>query len=86
MHEAILNRRMIQMASVRPKINLKSINCCIPGLFSKCGAGATWAEHRACRFAIKSNFANKSMYYNHWMDGHCDCLEAQRDAMAIADD
>jgi hypothetical protein len=26
------------------------------------------------------------MYYNHWMDGHCDCLEAQKDAIAIADD
>ena len=74
------------MASVRRKINLNFINCCIPGLFSKCGAGATWAEHRFCTFAEKSTFAYKCMYYNELIDGHCDCLDAQRDAMAIADD
>ncbi len=76
----------MQMTSTRHQLNLKSINCCIPGLLSKCGAGVTWAEHRVCRFAIKSSFADKCMYYNESTDGHCDCLDAQKDAMTIVED
>ena len=65
------------MASTRQNLNLNTINCCIPGLLFKCGAGVTWAEHRACRFAIKSNFADKCVYYNLSTDGNCDCMDAQ---------
>ena len=69
--------------AVRNQLNLKSVNHCIPGILSKCGAGTTWAEQRQCRFAVKSDFVNKCMYYNQSMDGHCDCIDAQRDAVKI---
>ncbi len=68
------------------KLNLKPANYCIPGILSKCGAGTTWAGHRHCRFSIKSDFSNKCMYYNRSMDGHCDCMDAQKDAVQIFDD
>jgi len=79
-------RGSIQMTSTRHKLNLNTINCCIPGLLSKCGAGVTWAEQSDCRFAIKSSFADKCMYYNEPTDRHCDCLDAQTEAMAFVED
>ena len=72
--------------AVQNQLNLKSVNHCIPGILSKCGAGTTWAEHRLCSFAVKSDFANKCMYYNQSMDGHCDCIDAQKDAVKIFED
>ena len=72
--------------SVQTHFNLKSVNHCIPGILSKCGAGTTWTEQRLCRFAVKSDFANKCMYYNQTMEGHCDCIDAQKDAVNIFDD
>jgi hypothetical protein len=73
----------MQMTSPRHQLNLRPINYCIPGLLSKCGAGSTWMEHRFCRHVTKSSFSPKCMYYNDYMDGHCDCLEAQRDAITL---
>ena len=66
--------------AVQNQLNLKSVNHCIPGILSKCGAGTTWAEQRLCSFAVKSDFANKCMYYNFSMEQHCDCIDAQKDA------
>ena len=60
--------------------HLKSINYCIPGILSKCSAGISWTEHRICKFAVKSDYANKCMYFIESRDGHCDCPEAQKDA------
>jgi len=65
------------------QLNLKSVNHCIPGIFSKCGAGKTWSKQRFCGFAVKSDFANKCVYYNSSMDGHCDSIDAQKDARKI---
>jgi len=65
------------MTSTRHKLNLNTFNCCIPGIFFKCAAGVTWAEHVVCRFAIKSSFEDKCMYYNVSTDGNCDCMDAQ---------
>ena len=67
-------------------LNLASTNFCIPGMLSKCGAGTSWAQQRRCRFAVKSAFGNKCMYYNLAMDGHCDCIDAQQDAVKIFDE
>jgi hypothetical protein len=72
--------------AVQNQLNLKSVNHCIPGILSKCGAGTTWTEQRLCSFAVKSDFANKCMYYNQSMDGHCDCIDAQKDAVEIFKD
>jgi len=74
------------MTSTPQQLNLQPVNCCIPGLLSKCGAGVSWGEHRDCRFAIKSSFADKCMYYNEATDRHCDCLDAQKDAITIEQD
>jgi hypothetical protein len=74
------------MTTTRNKTNLKPINYCVPGLLSKCGAGTTWAEHKLCRFAVKSTFSNKCMHYIQAMDGHCDCLDAQKDAVIIVEE
>ena len=66
------------MTSTRLNLNLKSINCCITGIISKCSAGVTWAEHKVCMYAIKASYADRCMYYNAALEGHCDCLDAQK--------
>ena len=76
----------MKMTSTRHRLDLKPINYCIPGLLSKCGAGTTWAEQGKCKFAIKSNLRSKCIYYNESMDGHCGCLDAQKDAITIVEE
>jgi hypothetical protein len=73
-------------SSIRPQPNLRPVNFCIPGLLSKCGAGTTWFEHRHCRFAKKSQYSDRCMHYIEAIDGHCDCVNAQRDADIIVED
>lgn len=72
--------------AVQNQLNLRSVNLCIPGLLSKCGAGTTWAEQRFCSFAVKSDSAYKCMYFNQSIDGHCDCIDAQKDAAIKIED
>ena len=67
--------------SVEYRPNLKKVNYCIPGILSKCSAGISWAEQRICKFAVKSDYANKCMYFIEHIDGHCDCPDAQKDAL-----
>ena len=74
------------MTSTRHELNMQSINCCIPGLLSKCSAGVNWVEHRVCKYAIKSSFSDRCMYYYEPTDSHCGCLAAQTDAMALLED
>lgn len=62
---------------------LRTANFCIPGILSKCSAGITWTEHRYCKFAIKSEYSNKCMYFIESIDGHCDSLDAQKDSIII---
>ncbi len=57
--------------------HIGSINFCIPGTMSRCGAGTTWQEQKKCKFARKSTSGNKCMYYIESMDDHCDCVVAQ---------
>jgi hypothetical protein len=68
------------------QLNLIAVNHCIPGILSKCGARRSWAEQRHCKFAVKSDFANKCMHFNVYMDGHCDSIEAQKDAVILLED
>jgi hypothetical protein len=72
--------------AVQNQLNLILVNHCMPGILSKCGAGTKWAEQRFCKFAVKSDFANKCMFYNSAIDGHCDCMDAQADAVKIFED
>ena len=71
---------------IRHQTNLKPLNFCVPGILSKCGAGTVWYGHRHCRYAVKSHFANKCMFYIEAIDGHCDCIDAQKDARVIVGD
>ena len=71
---------------IRHQPNLKPINFCVPGILSKCGAGTTWSGHRHCTFANKSEVSNKCMHYIEAIDGHCDCVGAQKDAEIIVED
>ncbi len=64
---------------------LKPNNFCVPGILSKCGAGIIWTEHRHCRFAKKSKFSNRCMHYIEAIDGHCDCIDAQKDSEIIVE-
>jgi len=63
-----------------PKLNLKPSNYCLSGIISMCGAGKTWANQKHCQYSVKSDFANKCIYYNNYIDGHCDCIDAQKTA------
>ena len=66
--------------AIHNQLNLKAVNHCLPGILSKCGAGKSWAEQRLCRFVEKSDFRNKCIHYNAFIDGHCDSIEAQKAA------
>ena len=72
--------------SIKHQPYLKPNNFCVPGILSKCGAGATWTEHRNCAYAKKSKFSNKCIHYIEAIDGHCDCLDAQKDSEMIVED
>ena len=66
--------------------NIKPTNYCVPGVLSKCTAGTTWADQLHCRFAVKAKFSNKCMHHIEAIDGHCDCMDAQKDAVIIFED
>ena len=80
------NIKAKSLNSIRPQTNLKPVNFCVPGILSKCGAGTSWPGHRHCTFANKSEFSNKCMHYIEAIDGHCDCVGAQKDAEIIVED
>ena len=63
----------------RRSANLKSVSYCISGIMSRCSAGPTWQKQEKCKFAKKSTIRNRCMHYIKSIDGHCDCVEAQRE-------
>jgi hypothetical protein len=69
------------LISAKSQQNLERVNYCIPGILSMCSAGTSWNEQSVCKYAIKSDFANKCMFFIESMDSHCDCMDAQKDAM-----
>ena len=72
--------------STKNQQNLEKVNYCIPDILSKCSAGKLWDEQRFCKYSIKSDFESKCMYFIESRNGHCDCYEAQKDAMIIVED
>jgi hypothetical protein len=58
---------------------LDCLNYCVAGLMSRCSAGTMWDEQSKCKFSEKSTVSNRCMYYIEAIDGHCDCVEAQRE-------
>lgn len=59
--------------------NLESISYCISGMMSRCSAGSIWQNQKKCKFAQKSTIRDRCMHYIESIDGHCDCVEAQRE-------
>jgi len=59
------------------RIQTTGANYCVPGLMSRCGAGASPEKQRKCRYFKKSTVSNRCMHYIEAIEGHCDCLEAQ---------
>jgi hypothetical protein len=58
---------------------LDCLNYCVAGLMSRCSAGIVWDEQSKCKFSEQSTVSNRCMYYIEAIDGHCDCVEAQRE-------
>ena len=73
----------INLISAKAQQNLEKTNYCIPDILSKCSAGTSWNEQKICKYAIKSDYSNKCMYFIESIDGHCDCMDAQKDALRM---
>jgi len=67
----------------QPCVKLLSANYCTPGIMSRCSAGTVWHEQKKCKFASKSTVSNRCMHYIVSIDGHCDCVKAQREMSAL---
>jgi hypothetical protein len=55
------------------------VNYCVAGLMSHCSAGTAWDEQKRCKYAEKSSVSNRCMHFVEAIEGHCDCVEAQRE-------
>jgi len=55
------------------------VNYCVGGLMSHCSAGTVWDEQKRCKYAEKSTVSNRCMHFIEAIDGHCDCVEAQKE-------
>ena len=64
---------------------LANVNYCIPGVMSRCSAGALWDDQKKCKYARKSSVRHRCMYYIESIGGHCDCAEAQRELRKSVD-
>lgn len=61
------------------------INFCKSGPMSRCDAGKTWKDQVICQFSVKSSQSERCMYYRSSMEGHCDCVAAQKDCKTRLD-
>lgn len=72
--------------SAHRKRKLDCLNYCVSGLMSRCSAGDCWEDQKKCKFYEKSTVSNRCMYYIEAIDGHCDCVDAQREIRMSACD
>ena len=63
----------------RPDLRLVRLNYCVPGVMSRCSAGAIWDDQKRCKYARRSSVRDRCMYYIEAIGGHCDCVEAQQE-------
>jgi hypothetical protein len=61
------------------------LNYCVSGLMSRCSAGTVWNDQKRCKYAEKSTVSNRCMHFIEAIDGHCDCVEAQRELRDAVD-
>jgi hypothetical protein len=59
---------------------LVGANYCMPGIMSRCSAGIIWDNQKKCKFSKKSSVSDRCMHYIAPLDGHCDCVDAQRES------
>ena len=55
------------------------VNYCVPGMLSRCGAGPNLHEQKKCRYYKKATIRDRCMHYIVALNGHCDCVDAQRE-------
>ena len=69
------------------KLDLRLVraNYCVPGVMSRCSAGANWRDQKRCKYAHESTVGDRCMYYIEAIEGHCDCVEAQRELRKSVD-
>lgn len=60
-------------------VRLGCANYCVAGLMSRCSAGTVWNDQKRCKYAEKSTISNRCIHFIEAIDGHCDCVEAQRE-------
>jgi len=58
---------------------LVSANYCVPGMMSRCSAGIDWENQKRCKYSKQSSNRKRCMHYIESLDGHCDCVDAQRE-------
>jgi hypothetical protein len=63
----------------RDMLKLERRSYCVGGIMTQCSAGTTWKEQVRCKYAKKSTAGDRCMYYYQSLDGHCDCLAAQKE-------
>ena len=80
MEKSDLNKSSSRITCERgPDKKAECRNYCACGIMSKCTAGASWREHRECKFSTKSSSGDRCMHYRDTINGHCDCVNAQRE-------
>jgi hypothetical protein len=58
---------------------LDCLNYCVAGTLSRCGAGPEWQKQKKCIYYKRSSIRERCMHYIEALDGHCDCVAAQRE-------
>jgi len=53
-------------------------NLCVGGVMSQCSVGNDWQMQKKCKYYRKSTAKNRCMHYIEALNGHCDCVDAQR--------
>jgi hypothetical protein len=55
-------------------------NLCAMGMLSICAARRSWSDQKRCRFYRKASYSERCMHLVESIDGHCDNVDAQREA------
>ena len=55
------------------------LNYCVAGLLSQCSAGPYLKEQKKCKYYKKATIRDQCMHYIEALNGHCDCVDAQKE-------
>ena len=58
---------------------LNCLNYCVTGLLSQCSAGPYLKKKKKCKYYKKATIRDQCMHYIEPFNGHCDCVDAQRE-------